>query len=200
MNLQSFRQNLGFLIGIAVLFTLASSPTVAQEGASVSGRVVDESGDPVPGISIAIQPYKVMGNIREEGIVPLWERQADSEGRFSIWPIAAAESVRFVVKGDQKEINILSIKLGELTLYPNNRSHSSFNKIRLSLAAGTEIENAVITVKTDVRRRSVHASFLPMEHRLSMLKFVLGCYVGLWMGMDLEVLAVQNRPMRKDTL
>ena len=92
-----------------------------------------------------------MGNRREEGFVPLWERQTDSEGRFSIWPIAAAESVRFVVRGDQKEVNILSIKLGELTLYPNNHAHSSFNKIRLSLAAGTEIEDAVITVKMDVR-------------------------------------------------
>ena len=55
MNLQSFRQNLGFLIGIAMLSTLTSSPTVAQEGVSVSGRVVDESGDPVVGISIAMQ-------------------------------------------------------------------------------------------------------------------------------------------------
>ena len=151
MNFQHFRQNLGFFVGIAVLYFLAASSTFAQEGASVSGRVVDESGDPVFGISIAIQPYKVMGNIREEGLVPFWERQTDSEGRFSIWPIAAAESVRFVVKGDQKEINILSIKLGELTLYPNNRGHSSFNKVRFSLAAGTEIEDVVITVKMDVR-------------------------------------------------
>ena len=151
MNLQSFRQNIGFLIGIAMLSTLTSLPTVAQEGASVSGRVVDESGDPVVGISIAIQPYKVMGNRRQEGLVPLWERQTDSEGRFSIWPIAAAESVRFVIKGEQRETNILSIKLGELTLYPNNHLHPSFNKIRLSLEAGTEIKDAVITVKMDVR-------------------------------------------------
>lgn len=151
MNLQSFRRNLGFLIGLAVLSAWVSSSTVAQEGASVSGRVVDESGDPVIGISIAIQPYKVMGNRRQEGLVPLWERQTDSEGRFSIWPIAAAESVRFVVKSEQREIDILSIKLGELTLYPNNHLHPSFNKIRFSLEAGTEIENAVIRVKREVR-------------------------------------------------
>ena len=151
MNFQSFRRNLGLLIGIVVLSALVSSSVIAQEGASVSGHVVDESGDPVVGISIAIQPYKVRGNRREEGIIPFWERQTDSEGRFSIWPITAAESVRFVVKGDEREINILSIKLGELTLYPNNHLHPSFNRIRFSLEAETEIENAVITVKIDVR-------------------------------------------------
>ena len=170
MNFQNFRRNLGFLIGIVVISALASPSTLAQEAASVSGRVVDESGDPVAGISIAIQPYKVMGNRREEGLVPFWERQTDSEGRFSIWHITAAESVRFVVKGDQgqREINILSIKLGELTLYPNNHPHSLFNRIRFSLEAGTEIENAVITVKIDVqpqvRARVVFADGTPVTN------------------------------------
>ena len=125
MNFQIFRQNLRFLVGIAVLSVLASSPTFGQGGASVSGRVLNEVGDPVVGITIAIQPYKVMGNRREEGFIELWQRQTGLEGRFSITNIMPAESVRFVVGGEQgaqTEIQILSIEMGELTLYPNASS------------------------------------------------------------------------------
>ncbi len=152
MNFQIFRQNLGFLVGIAVLSVLAPSPTFAQGDASVSGRVLNEIGDPVAGITIAIQPYKVMGNRREEGFIELWQRQTDSEGRFSITNIMPAESVRFVVEGEQgeqTETQILSIEIGELTLYPNDHPH--FRRMQFSLEARMEIENAVITVKTDIR-------------------------------------------------
>ncbi len=149
MIFQNFRQNLGIIIGIVMLYSLALSSTFAQEGVTVSGRVVGESGEPVVGISIAIQPYKVMGNRREEGVVPLWERQTDAEGHFSIWPITPMESVRFVVEGEQTEIQILSIEFGELTLYLNANPH--FGSMQFSLEEGTEIENVVITVKTDIR-------------------------------------------------
>lgn len=180
MNFQSFKQNLGFFVGIAVLCFLASSSTLAQDGASVSGRVVDESGDPVTGIAIAIQPYKVMGNRRQEGFVEIWQRQTDSEGHFSIWQIAPAESVRFVVKGEQTETQILSIELGELTLYPSGHPHPPFNIIQFSLEAGTEIENAVITVKMNirpqVRARVVFADGTPVSNaqiRMRMLRMSL---------------------------
>lgn len=169
MNFQSFKQKIRYFVGIAVLCFLASSSTLAEEGVTVSGRVVNEAGDPVAGISIAIQPYKVMGNRREEGIVPLWERQTDAEGHFSIWPITPMESVRFVLKGtpgEQRTIQILSIKINDITLYPNGHPHPPFNTIRFSLEAGMEIENAVITVKTDiqpqVRARVVFADGTPV--------------------------------------
>ena len=154
MNFQNFRQNFGFFVGIAVLCFFVSSSTFAQDGVTVSGRVVNEVGDPVASISIAIQPYKVMGNRREEGFVPLWERQTDAEGRFSIWPITPMESVRFVLKGapgEQTEIQILSIEINEITFYPSGHPHPPFNTIQFSLEAGIEIEDAVITVKTDIR-------------------------------------------------
>ena len=169
MNLQNFRQNLGFLVGIAVLTVLASSPTFGQGGASVSGRVLNEVGDPVVGITIAIQPYKVMGNRREQGFIELWQRQTGLEGRFSITNIMPAESVRFVVGGEQgaqTEIQILSIEMGELTLYPN--AHPHFRGMQFSLEAEMGIENAVITVKTDtrpqVRARVVFADGTPVTN------------------------------------
>ena len=149
MNSQSFKQKIRYFVGITVLCFLTSSPTFAQEDATVAGHVVNEAGDPVVGISIAIQPYKVIGNIREHGDVPLWERQTDADGRFSIWPITPMESVRFVLTGEQTEIQILSIAFGEFTLYFNG--DRGFEGMQFALEAGTEIENAVITVKTDIR-------------------------------------------------
>ena len=152
MNFQNFRKNIGFFAGIVGLCFLASSSTFAQEGVSISGSVVNENGDPVVGITIAVQPYKVIGNRTEEGFVEIWQRQTDSEGRFSITDIMAAESVRFVVegqRGEQTEIQILSVEMGELTLYPNEHSH--FRGMSFSLEAGMDIENAVIKVKTDIR-------------------------------------------------
>ena len=146
MNFQIFRQNLRFLVGIAVLSVLASSPTFAQGGASVSGRVLNEVADPVVGITIAIQPYKVMGNRREEGFIERWQRQTGLEGHFSITNIMPAESVRFVVHPEQvvqaaqTETQILSIEMGELTLYPNDHPH--FGRMQFSLEAGMKIENA----------------------------------------------------------
>jgi hypothetical protein len=155
MNLQNFRQNIGSLIGIAMLSLLVSSSAFAEGGVSVSGRVLNEVGDPVVGITIAIQPYKVMGNRREQGFIELWQWQTGLEGHFSITNIIPAESVRFVVHPEQvvqaaqTETQILSIEMGELTLYPNNHPH--FGRMQFSLEAGMEIENAVITVKTDIR-------------------------------------------------
>ena len=149
MKVQSFRQNLGFFIGIAVLSVLVSASTFAEEGVTVSGRVVNEVGDPVVGISIAIQPYKIMGNKRIGGWVGIWQRETGLEGRFSISHITPAESVRFAVEDEQTETQILSIQIGELTLYPNNHPH--FREMPFSLAAGMNIEDAVITVKTNIR-------------------------------------------------
>ena len=155
MNFQSFRQNLGLLVGIAVFAVLASSSSFAQKGASVSGRVVNELGDPIAGISVAIQSDKVLdGGRREDGIVNLWQRHTDLEGRFSIPNIMPAESVRFAVGTEQMKTKILSIEMGDLTLYPNDHSH--FDRIRFSLDAGVEIEKAVITVETESRPQ-VHA-------------------------------------------
>lgn len=151
MIFQSFKQKIRYCVGIAILCFLVSSSTFAQDGVTVSGQVVNETGDPVTGISIAIQPYKVMGNRREEGFVPLWERQTDAEGHFSIWPITPMESVRFVIEGEQTETQILSIEINEITLYPNGHPHPPFNTIQFSLEEGTDIEDAVITVKTDIR-------------------------------------------------
>jgi len=147
MNFQSFRHNLGLLAVIAMLSLFVSAFTFAQEGVSVSGRVIDEIGEPVAGISIAVRPYKVRGEV---GFVELWQRQTDSAGHFAITNITPAESIRFAVSSEETEKQILSVKIGELTLF-YSRSHPNFGRMPFSLEAGMDIKNAVITVKMDIR-------------------------------------------------
>ena len=164
MNCQSFRHNFGLLAVIAMLSLFVSSFTFAQEGVSVSGRVIDEIGDPVVNISIAVQPYKVRGGV---GFVGLWQRQTDSAGHFAITNITPDKSIRFAVNSEETEKQILSVKIGELTLFYSS-SHPNFGRMPFSLEAGMDIENAVITVKMDiqpqVRARVVFADGTPVAN------------------------------------
>ena len=166
MKLQSFKQNLGFLFGTIILALLVSSSVLAQQGATISGRVVDELEVPVANIPVTIQPYSVMGGgVRQEGFLPFQQAWTDLEGHFSITNIVP-ESVTLIVGDRQEETEVLSVEIGELILYPS--SHPHFGKMRFSLEAGTRIENVVITVKTDIkphiRARVVFADGTPLAN------------------------------------
>ena len=165
MNLQSFKQIVGFLVGVMILSLLVSSSVVAQQGATISGRVVDELGDPVVGTSVALHRYKaVEDDERPVRFVPFWQKPVDLDGRFSFVNIAPTESVSFIVEDERTKGKILSIQMGELTLYPGDHPH--FGKVRFSLEAGMEIEDVVITVNTNippqVRTRVVSADGTPL--------------------------------------
>lgn len=165
MNLQNFKQNFRFLVGAMILSVLASSSVVAQQGATISGRVVDELGDPVVGTSVALHRYKAIeDDERRVPFVPFWQKPVNLDGSFSFVNIAPTESVSFVVEDERTKGKILSIQMGELTLYPGD--HPLFGKVRFSLEAGMEIENVVITVYTNippqVRARVVSADGTPL--------------------------------------
>ena len=166
MNLQNFKQNLEMLFSvIMILSLLVVSSVVAQQGATISGRVVDELGDPVVGTSVALHRYKAIeGDERRVPFVPFWQKPVDLDGRFSFVNIAPTESVSFIVEDERTKGKILSIQMGELTLYPGDHPH--FGKVRFSLEAGMEIEDVVITVYTNippqVRARVVSADGTPL--------------------------------------
>ena len=165
MNLQSFKQNFGFLVGAMILSVLASSSVVAQQGATISGHVVDELGDPVVGTSVALHRYKAIeDDERRVPFVPFWQKPVNLDGSFSFVNIAPTESVSFIVDDERTKGKILSIQMGELTLYPGD--HPLFGKVRFSLEAGMEIEDVVITVNTNippqVRARVVSADGTPL--------------------------------------
>ena len=144
-------QKLSVLLGIMLLFTYAASFAPAQEGATFSGRVVDEKGNPVVGMPIEIQPHKIeAGDIEVEGFLPLLARETGLQGNFSITDIPPG-SVRLVVGEDERETQLLSVDIGGLTLY--NDSDFDEMEMRFSLAPGATIKDAVIRVRTQTRHR-----------------------------------------------
>ena len=183
MNLQSFKQNVGLLLLMMILPLLVSLSVIAQQGATISGRVVDELGDPVVGTSVALHRYKtVEDDERPVRFVPFWQKPVDLDGSFSFVNIAPTESVSFIVDDERTKGKILSIQMGELTLYPGD--HPLFGKVRFSLEAGMDIEDVVITVNTNI----------PPQVRAR----VVQCNVKVWMERALGVLVAQDRPMQKD--
>ncbi|MCY3549865.1 MAG: lectin-like protein [Candidatus Poribacteria bacterium] len=165
MNLQSFKQNFGFLVGVMILSLLVSPSVIAQQGATISGYVVDELGNPVTNTSVALHRYKFIdGDAGRGHFVPFWQKPVGLDGRFSFINIAPTESVSFVVDDERTKGKILSIQMGELTLYPGD--HPLFGKVRFSLEAGMEIADVVITVNTNippqVRARVVSADGTPL--------------------------------------
>lgn len=162
MKYQKYRQWLGFLVAVAILFTFTISFAFAQEGATFSGRIIDERGNPAVGISITIRPYMIKaGGVREEQFMPQLVRRTGLKGSFSITDIPPI-SVKLVVGDD--ETKMLSIDIGDLILYPNNRP--PFEEMRFSLAPGSETQNVVIKVKTEIkpqiRARVVSADGTPI--------------------------------------
>lgn len=164
MKFQNYRQWLGFLVAIAILFTFTLSFAFAQEGATFSGRIIDERGNPAVGISIAIQPYMIKaGGVREEQFLPQLVRRTGLQGRFSITDIPPV-SVKLVIGDHDTKTKTLSIEIGDLILYPNSRP--PFEEMRFSLAPGSETKNVLIKVKTEIkpqiRARVVSADGTPI--------------------------------------
>ncbi len=153
MNLQNFKPNLGCLVMMTLLFSLVSLPIVAQRGARISGRVVDELGNHVSHTSVVVLPYGERGGPPHLGLPPLQQTQTDREGRFSLTNIGH-DSVTLIVGGRDEEMEMLSIGIGKLSLYPIRHPH--FGKIRFSLEPGTDIGNVVITVKLETKPQ-IHA-------------------------------------------
>lgn len=165
MKLHSFGQNLGLLFSIMTLSLLISSPIVAQQGARISGRVVDERGSHVSNVSVVVLPHGEMGGPPQIGFLPLRQTWTDAEGRFSLTNIGQ-ESVTLIVGDRDNEMEVLSIEIGKLSLYPIRHPH--FGKIRFSLEPGTEMGNVVITVKLEtkpqIRARIVFADGTPLAN------------------------------------
>lgn len=162
MKYQNYRQWLGFLVAVAILFTFTISFAFAQESATFSGRIIDERGNPADGISVGIRPYMIKGGgAHEEQFLPPLVTQTGLQGSFSITDIPPI-SVKLVVGDD--ETKMLSIDIGDLILYPND--DPPFNETRFSLAPGSETKNVVIKVKTEIkpqiRARVVSADGTPI--------------------------------------
>lgn len=148
MKFKNYNTMYSVFVWILMFFSVTTLSGFAQENAAFSGKVVDERGDPVVGITLEIRPFLIKaGGNREEGFVQQLVRQTDIDGSFSITRIPPV-SVKLDIGGYYAKTKIISIDMGDLTLYPEG--YSPFPKMRFSLAPGANIEDVIIKVNTEI--------------------------------------------------
>ena len=154
---------ISFVIAICALLSCGeseyTSPFKPSEGdtAVFSGRVIDENGDPVAELALAIQPDAVDGDAKLQTSDANLEVETDASGRFSITNIRAGSWRLSVVPyagiNNEPAYGILSIKIGEISLKPDFDRHtlSSFDRTTFSITPGVHVHDVEIVVQRRMR-------------------------------------------------
>lgn len=141
-----------FILSSVFLLLWESGLGIAQEGTTVSGRLIDTTGNPISDITIYVRPYSGPNQNNSSGSDTSVQTRTDSKGGFTFSDIRHT-ALKLDIAGDSKigyEINVLSAEFGEIALYPDRGWH--WSSIKFALDVGTKMENIVITA--DIRERS----------------------------------------------
>ena len=142
------------MISILIWISLSSK---AQEGNTVSGRLIDTVGNPISDIDIYLRRDKEP-SISADGSVNITSTEddsvkikTDSKGRFAFSDVFY-KKMELDVDCQSKigyEIKVQSVEFGEITLYPFRAWH--WSSVKFTLDSGVKMENIVITA--DIRKR-----------------------------------------------
>ncbi|MDE0482659.1 MAG: lectin-like protein [Candidatus Poribacteria bacterium] len=153
MNRSHFTPFVVFIGSLVVLF--AASPQ--SFAATFSGKVIDEKGNPVPDVVIAIQPssdFRPVINIDDpEFNFPL-PSTSDETGAFSIKDITPnfKSSLKLSPNERFSDYRLLSIKIAGITIALNPQ-YSRFAGFPFAIEPETDIEDVEITVRLRMRIR-----------------------------------------------
>ena len=152
MNRSCFKSNPISLTAIVVLLFGTLSYSNAQETTStLSGRVVGVDGQPIAGISLAIQPSENFDGRERPGHFFVLKSQTDDAGRFSIANITPVSVQLVILPYDEPDHEILSVKMGLVTVY--QQEQPPFGGIAFAVKPGTHIENVEVIAKPRMRIR-----------------------------------------------
>ena len=152
MNRSCFKSNPISLTAIVVLLFGTLSYSNAQEATStLSGRVVGVDGQPIAGISIAIQPSATFDGRERQGQFFVLKSQTDDAGRFSIMNITPVSVQLVILPYDEPDYEILSVKMGLVTVY--QQELPPFGGITFAVKPGTRIEEVEVIAKPRMRIR-----------------------------------------------
>ena len=152
-----------FVVSMALL--LATS--LPSQAASFSGRVVDEDGQPVAGLIIALpsfpgntppgrhQRMQMQFEMPEwfEGVLPAAPSETDATGAFSIRNIATPSVSRLTLFPERNsDYELLSIEIEGVPFYLDKHQFH-FGGLNFSIQPEADIENVEITVRLRMRIR-----------------------------------------------
>ena len=162
-----------FTLTVALLLVISAQSIALKATSSLSGRVLDLKGNPIPGFRIILSPVPPdsVESINDpwfQGNITSWKSSTDDEGRFSIRKIAPIkvrlDSV-FKSRTDHESATgheILSMKVGSVTVYPHQPS--AFDGIVFAIKPDTHVENVEIRVRSRgyIRGRIVFSDGTPL--------------------------------------
>ncbi len=122
---------------------------------SASGRVVDETGNPVDGVQVAITPVNFVNGgwfpiqTDEDGNridMSQYQAETDAQGRFSITDAVAGPVLLtlFPLHKPKSDVRMLTVEMNGLLLYPSRFPRDG---IVFSTTPGENIENVKVTVR-----------------------------------------------------
>ena len=154
MNRLPFKIPLLFFAGMLVCLLIASHDGSAQAATSTfAGRVVDEAGEPVAGLTIALPTFKIVKrNTRQgPGFVPRQQAVTDNAGYFRIAGIMHEPIALLLRPQHQTPYEIRSAYIKGVTYYQGHPDF--FGILNFTLEPGTVVENVKITVRLRMRIR-----------------------------------------------
>lgn len=143
-----------FILSFAMVihFLWIPSVSIAQEGTTVSGRLIDTGGNPITDITIYLSRNGALNQNNPRRTDDSVQVMTDAKGKFTLSNIRNTE-LHLEINSYTKtgyEINVLSIEFGEITLYPDRSWTRS--SIRFALDVGSKKEGIIITA--DIRESS----------------------------------------------
>ena len=155
---------LTFFIGIVAFFLLSASESGAQNDAltTLSGRVIDETGQPIAGLTVVIVPvqdghgawFPIEFEVEERGRQgdPIaFQAETDSEGRFVITDATTGPVLLGLFPYNKPEAEILKVQIGDMFLYATEESWG--RGIVFSAEPGERIEDVEVTVQRFLQLR-----------------------------------------------
>ena len=149
---------------------LGCSETIEIDRASFSGRVVDETENPVAGLALVIIPCDV-GD--DDTSIAVYYAESNDTGHFSITGIYPGKSHFMLVPGypegvpPEPEYQLLSFKIQALAYYPKDLSPVPCTQDTFFISPGAQIENVEVIVRLRMRIRAkiVFADGTPLANK-----------------------------------
>ena len=158
-----------FIVCITTTHTFAENAST-----KLSGRVVNEHGDPVPDIHIAIKPVKFGHDIdlKQRTHFLIWPRVVTGKnGEFSFNNIDPVSSQLVIFPEHGSDLEIHSIEIESLTFYSiafRTALPTWFGKLTFAVEPGEHLDNVIVHVKEPrmrIRGRVLYEDGTPLINK-----------------------------------
>ena len=174
----SYFTPVGLLIGCVtcLLVLTITSESNAQDRAltTFSGRAVDEAGNPVEGLTIAIIPvedgngawFPAYDDQHDWPInPPAFQSETDSEGHFTITDTIAGPVLLALLPSNKVDAQLLKAQIRRLFFYANGMGGITERGIVFAVEQGEDVENIEVTVQyPHIRGKVQHTDGIPIAN------------------------------------